>query len=56
MEAKNEVSVEIIQVVNLEDISDLEELESREAPCANAGVHGFQGCHNHNETVGSRRD
>ena len=54
MEAKNEVSVEIIQVVNLEDISDLEELESREAPCVNAGVHGYTGCHNHNETL--RRD
>ena len=56
MEAKNEVSVQKIQVVNLEDISDLEELESREAPCMDGGVHGLghMGCHNHNETL--RRD
>ena len=56
MEAKNEVSVEIIQVVNLEVISDLEELESREAPCVDAGLHGLGHgmCHNHNETL--RRD
>jgi hypothetical protein len=53
MEAKNEVSVQNIQVVNLEDIFDLEELESREAPCVDAGLHGlgYMGCHNHNETL-----
>jgi hypothetical protein len=34
MEAKNEVSVQKIQVVSLENISDLEELEGRNAPCA----------------------
>ena len=50
-------SVRTIQNVRtgfIEQLQDVEELESKEAPCGADGgmhVHGFGGCHNHNETL-----
>jgi hypothetical protein len=48
-------SVRTVQNVGtgfIEQLMDVEELESKEAPCgADAGIHHFMGCHNHNETL-----